>query len=178
MILDLGCGMTKRDGAVGVDVLPFPGVDVVHDLDVLPYPFEDDVAERIYLDNVLEHLTDVVGTMAELHRIGRPGCRVRIDVPYYRSRWAAMDPTHLHAFTPESFAYFDPEHPFSERYGYTAARFAVDSVVFNERFPARGPRAAVARLANRSPERYENYLSSILPLDELTFELRVVKPSS
>ncbi|HOT81181.1 MAG TPA: hypothetical protein PKY13_14395 [Microthrixaceae bacterium] len=175
MILDLGCGSSKRPGAVGVDIGPFPGVDVVHDLNRHPFPFEDGVADEIYLDNVLEHLDDVIATMEELHRIGRDGCRIRIDVPYFRSRWAAMDPTHVHAFTPESFAYFDPTHPFSERYGYSAVRFDVESVVYNERFPARGPRALVARFANRRAERYESYLAPIIPLDELTFTLRVRK---
>ena len=175
MILDLGCGTTKRAGAVGVDIAPFPGVDVVHDLNVYPYPFDDDSADDIALDNVLEHLEDVIATMEELHRIGRDGCRIRIDVPYFRSRWAAVDPTHLHAFTPDSFAYFDPAHPFSTRYGYSPARFAVESVVYNERFPTRGVRAAVAAFANRHHERYESSLAPLFPLDELTFHLRVRK---
>lgn len=177
MILDLGCGTSKRPGAVGVDIGPFPGVDVVHDLNRYPYPFDEDSADDISLDNVLEHLVDVVATMEELHRLGRDGCRVRIDVPYFRSRWAAGDPTHLHAFTPESFAYFDPAHPFSSRYGYSSARFAVESVVYNERFPRRGPKAIVAKYANRNVDRYESYLAPIIPLDELTFVLRVVKPT-
>jgi len=175
VILDLGCGTSKRDGAVGVDIAPFPGVDVVHDLNRRPYPFENDVADDISLDNVLEHLDDVVGTMEELHRIGRPGCRVRIDVPYFRSSGAATDPTHRHAFTPDSFAYFDLAHPFSDRYGYTSVRFAVESITYNERFGSRGPRAHLARYATSHRTRYETYLAPLFPLDELTFELRVVK---
>ena len=40
MILDLGCGSKKRPGAIGVDINAASGADVIHDLDVLPYPFE------------------------------------------------------------------------------------------------------------------------------------------
>lgn len=175
MIIDLGCGASKREGAVGVDIGPFPGVDVIHDLNQRPYPFEDGVAREMFLDNVLEHLDDVIGTMEELHRIGRPGCRVRVDVPYFRSSGAATDPTHRHFFTPDSFAYFDPAHPFSARYGYTSVRFAVDSITYNERFGPQGPRARLARYATAHRDRYETYLAPLAPLDELTFELRVVK---
>jgi hypothetical protein len=48
-------------------------------------------------------------------------------------------------------------------------------VTFNERFPSTGVRGLLARAANRWPERYEQHVSSVLPLDELTFILRVVK---
>ena len=175
MILDLGCGSTRRAGAIGVDVNPASGADVIHDLNVFPYPFESSSAEAIYLDNVLEHLEDVVATMEEVHRIGQGGCIVRIDVPYFRSRWSALDPTHRHAFTSGSMAYFDPAHPFFSQYGYSRARYAVDSVTFNERFPTRGVRGLLARAATRWPERYEQHVAPLLPLDELTFKLRVIK---
>ncbi|MHB8641259.1 MAG: class I SAM-dependent methyltransferase, partial [Candidatus Acidiferrales bacterium] len=62
MILDLGCGSKKRPGATGVDINPASGADVIHDLDVVPYPFESSTADEIYLDNVLEHLANVVTT--------------------------------------------------------------------------------------------------------------------
>lgn len=175
MILDLGCGSKKRPGAIGVDINLASGADVIHDLESVPYPFESSTADEIYLDNVLEHLDNVVTTLEEVHRIGKPGCLVRIDVPYFRSRWAAVDPTHRHAFTVDSLGYFDPTHVFFSQYHYSAARFSIDRVVFNERFPSTGLRAMLARAANHWPERYEQHISPILPLDELTFTLRVIK---
>lgn len=175
MILDLGCGSKKRPGAIGVDNNPASGADVIHDLDAFPYPFETSTADEIYLDNVLEHLADVVATLEEIHRIGKPGALVRIDVPYFRSRWSAVDPTHRHAFAVDSLGYFDPKHAFFDLYRYSTARFSIRRVTFNERFPSRGVRGLLARVANHWPERYEQHLSSILPLDELTFVLRVIK---
>jgi hypothetical protein len=175
LILDLGCGTRKREGAVGVDYNPNSAADVIHDLGQFPYPFETSSADEIYLDNVLEHLPDVVATLDEIHRIGRDGCQVRIDVPYFRSRWASVDPTHRHSFTADSMSYFDPAHSFFERYHYSESRFGVESVTFNERFASSGPRAWLARFANRWPARYEAYLAPAMPLDELTFKLRVIK---
>jgi len=174
-VLDLGCGTKKRAGAIGVDNNPDAAPDVLHDLEVFPYPFEDSAFDEIVLDNVLEHLGDVVRTMEELHRIGRPGALVEIYVPYFRSRWAAVDPTHRHQFTVDSFAYFDPTNQFFAEYRYSRAQFEVEQVVFNERFPANGLRARVTSWANRRPGAYEARLSHLFPLDELTFRLRVIK---
>jgi SAM-dependent methyltransferase len=177
VIIDLGCGTRRQPGAVGVDSNPAVEPDVVHDLNRRPYPFEESVADEVYLDNVLEHLDDVIGTLEEVHRILRPNGTVRIDVPYFRSRWAAIDPTHRNAFGVESFSYFDPSHAFFERYSYTSARFEVVRVAFNERWPARGVRARVARYATRKPVAYEVRFSHLFPLDELTVVLRALKPS-
>ncbi len=100
---------------------------------------------------------------------------MRIDVPYFRSRWAAVDPTHRHAFAVDSLGYFDPAHVFFSQYRYSVARFSIERVIFNERFPSTGVRGLLARVANRWPERYEQHLSPIFPLDELTYMLRVIK---
>lgn len=171
-ILDLGCGNKKRPGAIGIDINPDTDADVVHDLDVFPYPFEDSHFDEVYADNVLEHLSDVIGTMEELHRICKPGALVKVIVPYFRSRWAFIDPTHRHFFTVDSMSYFDPEHVHSRLYNYSKARFRTEGIVFNETIQAR---RLLARFANRWPLRYEVRLSHLMPLDDLTFYLRVVK---
>ena len=40
-ILDVGCGLNKYPNAIGLDYNPKTGADVIHDLAVVPYPFED-----------------------------------------------------------------------------------------------------------------------------------------
>jgi predicted SAM-dependent methyltransferase len=60
MKLNLGCGLKRIEGFTGVDIIKTPAVDVVHNLDVFPYPFADNSAEEIIMDNVLEHLDDVI----------------------------------------------------------------------------------------------------------------------
>jgi predicted SAM-dependent methyltransferase len=171
-MLDLGCGSKKRAGAIGIDVNPRTDADVIHDLNVFPYPFADDSFDEVYADNVVEHLDDVMAVMEELHRISRPDALVKVVVPYFRSRWAFIDPTHRHFFGVESFAYFDPDHIHHRLYNYSEATFKVERVVFNETIPGR---RALRAVGNRWPLRYESRLSHLAPLDDLTFYLRVVK---
>ena len=58
-ILHIGCGKNKRTGAVGVDVLPLDGVDLVHDLNRTPYPFNNNEFDLVVAEHVLEHLDDL-----------------------------------------------------------------------------------------------------------------------
>jgi len=170
-ILDLGCGNKKFPGAIGIDINPLSDADVIHDLNKLPYPFKDSVFDEIIADNVIEHLDDVIKSMEELSRISKPGARIKIIVPYFRSRWAYIDPTHRHHFTVESFAYFDPHHIICKRYKYSKVRFKVEKVIFNERLKNGVIKSAFVSIANRWPIGYEMYLSHVFPLDELTFYL-------
>ncbi|MFA5155630.1 MAG: methyltransferase domain-containing protein [Patescibacteria group bacterium] len=122
MKLNLGCGRKKLDGFTGVDRIKTPAVDVIHDLNVFPYPFPDNSAEEIVMDNVLEHLDDVVKVMTEIYRLAAPDALVRIYVPYFKSNSAFTDPTHRHFFSETSFKYFSPDNPLNF---YSPARFAV-----------------------------------------------------
>jgi SAM-dependent methyltransferase len=120
--INLGCGFKYLPDHVNCDVLPHVKADRHFDLNVLPYPFEIEVADEILLDNVLEHLDDIPKVMAELHRILRPGGRLRIYVPYGKTDWALQDPTHKHFFTEHSLDYFLEDHPYNF---YTTVRFTL-----------------------------------------------------
>ena len=174
-LLDFGCGNRKRPGSVGIDVNPRTDADVVHDLDVFPYPFADSTFDEVYADNVLEHLKKPVRVMEELHRITKPGACVKVIVPYFRSLWAYIDPTHRHFFTVDSFTYYDPDHENSRLYNYSTARFRIERVVFNENIRRGFLTSLVRWLANRLPRHYELYLSHLYPLDDITYYLRTVK---
>ena len=71
--LNLGCGQDIRKGYVNLDFLKLRGVDVVHDLNKFPYPFDDDEFDEIYTSHVLEHLDNLPKAMKELKRICRNG---------------------------------------------------------------------------------------------------------
>jgi SAM-dependent methyltransferase len=173
--LDMGCGSRKRHGCIGIDNNRRSDADVIHDLNSFPYPFKKSSFDEIFADNVIEHLSDVIATLEEIHRISASGALVKITVPYFRSRWAFIDPTHLHYFTVDSFAYFDAENPISERYKYSDARFSVEKIIFNEQIPCRPIRRFVKLIANKWPRRYEHYLSHLYPLDDITYYLRALK---
>jgi SAM-dependent methyltransferase len=164
---------------VGIDINPCSEADVIHDLNRFPYPFDDSTFDEIVADNTMEHLDDLPRVMEEVHRIAKQHSILKVTVPYFRARWAFVDPTHKHFFTVDSFGYFDPSHTFNQLYPYCKATFAIEKIVFNEKIIERGfskPfRALMKAFANRWPARYEAYLSHLFPLDELTFYLRTVK---
>ena len=173
-ILDLGCGSKLRSGAIGIDFNSRSSATIIHNLNVFPYPLEAGAFDEVYLDNTLEHLDDVVRVMEELYRICSPNAMVKVIVPYFRSPWAFLDPTHKHFFTVESFGYFDPDSILCQRYDYSTARFALQKVVFNETLENGWLKRQVVKLANRWPTRYEYYLSQFYWLDDVSFYLRRV----
>ena len=174
-ILDLGCGKKKRPGSIGVDYSDRHNADVIHDLNIFPYPFESNSIDQIYLDNVLEHFDKPMQVMEEVHRICKHGAFVKVIVPYFRSVWAYIDPTHQHFFAVDSFAYYDPDHIICQRYDYVKTRFKVERVVFNETLQdKRWTKRLMIKLANKYPNRYETYLSHLYPLDDITYYLTAI----
>ncbi|MBI4548505.1 MAG: methyltransferase domain-containing protein [Ignavibacteriae bacterium] len=127
--LHLGCGKVILPDYVNVDNVELPGVDIVHDLAVFPWPFGDRQFEEVVLVHVVEHLPSVVRTMEEVYRITKPNGRVLIRVPYYNSWDASADPTHVHLFNESTFDFFDASTKLGEeRLYYSAARFQVSLV--------------------------------------------------
>ena len=175
MILDVGCGNKKRPGAIGIDISNRTQADVLHDLNAVPYPFPDSQFDEIYIDNVLEHLVDVVAVMEELYRISKPGGMIKVVVPYFRSRWAFIDPTHRRFFTADSMTYFDPDHIHAKLYPYSTIKLKTEKRIFNENIPGGFMKKLMVRFANRFTGAYECWLSHLCPLDDLTWYLKVIK---
>jgi SAM-dependent methyltransferase len=177
--LHVGCGPTSKDGDVGIDILPGPAVDVVHDLDRFPWPLGDDSFERVICKDVLEHLANIPTVLAEIARVCTDGAVVDVQVPTGTSPDVYVDPTHRRGFSYRSFDYFDPCKPYY-RYGYSAVRLHVESFEFVPQ-PGRlfGPLdRLVAKVANAHPAFYEDRLSSFYPLKALRFRLVVSKPNA
>jgi len=109
-ILDVGCGVNKQPGTIGIDRNTASSADVLCDLNRLPYPFADNSFDRVLALHVIEHVDDVIGTMEEFHRLVRPGGTVRIVTPHYTDFSSFCDPTHRSHLNSFSFRYFGPDH--------------------------------------------------------------------
>jgi SAM-dependent methyltransferase len=107
-ILDVGCGQNKFAGAVGIDSNPRSHADVIHDLGVVPYPFADDEFDEVICRHVIEHVPDVMAFVSELHRVTKPGGRIKIITPHYSNPDWSTDPTHRNHFNSYSFTCFMP----------------------------------------------------------------------
>lgn len=97
--LDVGCGRAKAEGYLGMDGIPFPGVDVVWNLEDVPWPFEADRFDRIRVIHVVEHVENQTGFFKELHRVARDGAIVHLETPHFSSRDSWADPTHVRHFS-------------------------------------------------------------------------------
>ena len=176
MKINIGCGSQIKDGFIGVDILQFPGVDIVHDLNIFPYPFKDNQIEEIWMDQVLEHLSEPLKVVEELHRICKKDAVITIGVPYFRSFYATIDPTHKNFFGLNWFNYFDPNHIYCQKYKYSKAEFIITKIEFDRESTSKSFfHKLLILLALKHPTFYESRLSHLLPLNSLTFYLKVVK---
>ena len=124
--LDVGCGINKYPGSIGIDRNPDSRADVLCDLDHMPYPFADNSFDQLRAIHVIEHLSDVIRSMEEFHRLVRPGGRVRIETPHYTDFSSFCDPTHRWHLNSFSLRYFGEDNA---GYGYySSVRFDEISV--------------------------------------------------
>ena len=108
--LDVGCGINKYPGAIGIDRNPDCRPDVLCDIDRIPYPFADNSFDRLRAIHVIEHVNDVIRSMEEFHRLVRNGGRIRIETPHYTDFSSFCDPTHRWHLNTFSFRYFGDDH--------------------------------------------------------------------
>lgn len=108
MKLDLGCGGRKKDGFIGVDQYPMEGVDVVLNIGVDTWPWEDGTVEEIHASHFLEHLTALqrVHFMNEAFRVMKEGAKATIITPHWASNRAYGDFTHQWPPVAEMFYYY------------------------------------------------------------------------
>jgi SAM-dependent methyltransferase len=117
--LDLGCGVKKQPGFIGVDSRAFPGVDVVCHLGRDTWPWPDSSVDEVSCSQMLEHipgkdvdfklaidwdgkdhtLTKVISYprvhfFNELWRVLKPGGKGTFATPHWCSPRAYGDPTH------------------------------------------------------------------------------------
>lgn len=125
-ILDVGCGDAKVNGAIGMDIAPLEGVDIVHNLTSYPWPFEDETFDEIYMLNIIEHLPNTIQVMEEIYRILKKGGLVHIVTVYWNHRHSISDPQHCTFYNEVTWEFFT-----GQRKGYyTKAQFEMISFKF------------------------------------------------
>lgn len=111
--IDLGSGPRGRtpSGFVRVDNNPETEPDVLCDLTVYPWPFEDSSVHEVRCSHFLEHLAraDWVPFFRELYRVCAHGAIVNIAGPHWRHVDAIGDPTHKSAMDENFWAYLGKE---------------------------------------------------------------------
>ena len=179
-ILDVGCGANKYPGAVGMDNNPRTAADVIHDLGVFPYPFDDNEFDEVISRHVLEHVPDPMGFITELHRITRAGGRIKLVAPHYSNPDWATDLTHRNHLSSYSFNCFVEGHINFPFYTDVRLRPVRVHVSLANLWRALGLEF-IANLDERWPvfrftrKFWEFYLCNIIRGKELHFEFEVLK---
>jgi SAM-dependent methyltransferase len=120
--LNLGCGVNPIQGAINHDIsLHDSWVDVAHDLEVTPWPWQDESFDKVIAVDVLEHLRpwklEMCDWLAELWRILKPDGLAQLHLPAWDFEYSYRDPTHFKVFHKESFNYWEPGNHLYENYG-------------------------------------------------------------
>ena len=137
MILNLGAGNRVSENAVNHDLTRHrPEISVTHDLNVLPWPWQDNEFDKIEAISVFEHLSiTLIQALDECWRILRPGGRLVVKYPLWDGPTTHDDPTHRWYWSERALDFVDD----STRYGreadyYTDRRWhIVDRGVIKDR---------------------------------------------
>jgi hypothetical protein len=107
--LDLGCGPSKQAGFLGIDARDLPGVDIVHDLEVFPWPLPPNCARAVVISHFWEHIKPwlTMKFMEELHRVCIDQASVFLSGPYSMQFRYVQDPTHCNPSNEATFLYWD-----------------------------------------------------------------------
>ena len=171
-ILDIGCGRSKLKGSIGLDCNPYDGVDVLANLEE-PLPLPDASFDCVYANQVLEHVRELIPLILEIHRILKPGGFLLAHVPYFRSSWAHIDPTHVRSFTLDSLDYFVRDTWYYNLYRFSDISFSSIEKYLDSDYPSTFNRKIFTTLALRNSSKYENsFLSFVAPFEQLTFILK------
>lgn len=116
----IGCGNRRINHATGewtdlvtIDHDPNCGADIVHDLDVTPWPLEDDRFDEAHAYCVLEHLgrqgdyRSFFAVFGEIYRVLKPGGVLFAKCPSRGDKWAWGDPSHTRIISNESLIFLD-----------------------------------------------------------------------
>jgi hypothetical protein len=185
--IELGCGNHKKNThAIGIDLLDYPGVDLVGDVYEIIAAFPDRSVKEVFAYHFIEHVPDLPRLLAELERVTTPGATVEFVAPHFSNPWFFSDPTHKSFFGLYTFCYYMSGSPFTRKvptYGVDLG-FVVERVdlhfksdrAFPVRYLFKRIVGTVFNSCNYMRELYEENFSSLFPCYELRYLLRRRSP--
>ena len=126
LILGAGINHVREDHKFAVDILHSPNIDLVHNLDVVPWPLPNDQFIHASAMHVVEHLQSLITFMNECHRVLKLGGSLYIETPLAGADpdLEFADPTHVRCYRKHSFInYFTLEG--IRNFGYTDKAWAI-----------------------------------------------------
>jgi predicted SAM-dependent methyltransferase len=181
-VLDVGCGSSKINGAIGIDQYLLSGVDIVHNLDAVPWPLNSNSFDRIIFSHSISHLSDLSDIFIECHRLLRDNGVIEIVAPHYASDNFNTDPTHKLHLGVRSMFYYCNNVPFGYKYlpGEISFNLIESGISFREvntswrKSVKFNPLKliGVEWLINKYSRIYERFFCWILPPSEVYFVMK------
>lgn len=169
--INLGCGVNIKEGYINLDIKNNEGVDIKHDLNVFPYPFNDNEFDEVYCSHILEHVEDFYKTLWEIIRISKPNSLLHIRVPHFANGRAFATFDHKRFFAMETFDELS--------YGTYNITFPIKIISrkYNFTDPSRNPRLnKMMSWINLFPHRiYERFFCWYLPVNEIELIIKNIK---
>ena len=106
VVVELGCGLQKKEGRIGIDRIDLPNVDIVTDLEYGLSFLPDKSVDEIHCKSVLEHIENFENLMREMVRVLKNDGKAYILVPHFSNPYGYSDYTHKRFFGLYTFYYF------------------------------------------------------------------------
>jgi len=130
--INLGSGMSNKDGFYSLDQFNINDVDILANLNNPLELLPDNSVQKIFSHHVIEHIENFIPLMEELHRVVCNGGTIEIIVPHFSNTYGFSDPTHVRFFGLYTMYYFTPEElqPKTRKVPsfYTDFKFKIKSV--------------------------------------------------
>lgn len=170
-VLHIGAG---RGGfGTTLDISPAVNPHILADLSE-PLPIPDDSYDAVYAFSILEHITNLVPLIEELHRIVRRGGFLAILVPHFSAAALYVDPTHVRGFSVRTFDYFVEGSSLEQDFGwYSDIRFIITTSLLTFQSPI--VNRLVASFLNKHAHFYEDHLAYVIRGAGIYWEFEVVK---
>jgi predicted SAM-dependent methyltransferase len=186
VVINIGCGRRRIPGAIGIDNINLPSVDIVADIEQgLPF-LEDNSVDIVIAESILEHVDNFESLIREVHRVLKPEGELRVEVPHFSNPYYFSDYTHKRFFGLYTFDYFVDDAKQTMKRSvpdyYTDIRFTIESreIFFYSPFRWRRkllkiPLTYIVNLNRWVREFYEENLCWLFPCYGLKFIIKPVK---
>lgn len=104
--VNIGAGITRIDNFINIDIAPYADISI--DLNKDRIPIESNSIDLAFSYHTLEHCTEYLFALSEIHRILKHGAILYIGVPYLTlTKYNLVNPYHKQNFNEYSFDFFD-----------------------------------------------------------------------
>lgn len=169
--LHFGCGNKPLKDFINIDFYNKKYADEIVDLNQ-KLPYENESIDLIYSDNVFEHIQNLLGLIQECNRVLKKGGHLIIKVPYFKSKHAFVDPTHIRFFTIQSMDYYVKNKYFYDEYKFFEESFESLEIYLDGEEKSFFKKL-VSIYAIKRPNHFENSIwSNLFVFHNITYVLR------